>query len=115
MSYQRKIPVHTAYPFRLTVNLIQHKWRGCIINILRSGDPMRLNEIHKRLHMANPRVVNLQLKSMIEDGLLIRTVFNEKIIRTEYHLSPVGLSLVPIFDVLAAWGEEHRSELPEKV
>lgn len=27
----------------------------------------------------------------------------------------VGLSLVPIFDILAAWGEEHRSELPEKV
>ncbi|MDE6080032.1 MAG: helix-turn-helix transcriptional regulator [Duncaniella sp.] len=115
MAYQRKIPVHTAYPFRLTLNLIQHKWRGCIINVLRSGEPMRLNEIHKQLYMASPRVLNMQIKAMLDDGLLIRTAYDENIPRTEYKLSPVGLSLVNIFDILTIWGIEHRSQLPDKV
>lgn len=112
MAYQRKIPVHTAYPMRLTLNLIQHKWRGCLINILRSGEPMRLNEIHRRLHMANPRVVNIQIKAMLDDGLLERIPYCELPLRTDYRLSPLGMSLVPVFDVLAAWGEEHRNEVP---
>lgn len=107
MAYQRKIPVHTAYPMRLTHNLIQHKWRGCILNILRTGERMRLNEIHKRLHMANERVINLQIKAMLNDGLLERISYNEQPPRTEYWLSEVGMSLVPVFDVLTQWGEDH--------
>lgn len=114
MAYQRKIPVHTAYPMRFTLNLIQHKWRGCLINILRSGEPMRLTNIHKRLHMANPRVINIQIKAMLEDGLLERISYCELPPRSEYKLSSLGLSLVPVFDVLAKWGDEHYAEVTDK-
>ena len=114
MAYERKIPVHIAYPLRLTLNLIEHKWRGCIINILRSGEPMRLNEIHKCLHMANSRVINLQIKAMLDDGLLIRKDYGELPPRTEYQLSELGLSLVPVIDILIIWGIEHRAYFADK-
>lgn len=110
MAYDRKIPVHIAYPMRLTLHLIQQKWKGCIINILRSGEEMRLNEIHRRLHMADSRVVNLQIKSMLADGLLTRRQDGGKMPKAYYSLSERGLSLVPVIDTLIEWGEIHKDE-----
>jgi DNA-binding HxlR family transcriptional regulator len=64
--------------------------------------------------MANPRVINIQIKAMLEDGLLERISYCELPPRSEYKLSSLGLSLVPVFDVLAKWGEEHYAEVTDK-
>lgn len=108
MAYDRKIPVHIDYPLRLTLSMIQAKWRGCIINILRTGEPLRLNEIHRLLHMAAPRVINIQLRAMINDGLIIKENYGGIPPCTEYRLSELGLSLVPVIDVLKVWGTDNR-------
>lgn len=113
MAYEKKIPVDMDCPLRLTMSLIESKWKSCILDELRGGEPLRPSEIHKRLPEAAPRVLDIQLKELTEDGLVAKTIFPELPPRSEYRLTPLGASLLPIIDAMLRWGEEHM-ELFEK-
>lgn len=107
MAYEKKIPVDLDCPLRLTMSLIESKWKSCILDELRSSDGMRPCEIHRRLPEAAPRVLDIQLKQMVEDGLVEKTIYPELPPRSEYRISDVGASLLPIIDAMLKWGEEH--------
>ena len=77
------------------------------IDELRDGRPQRPSEIHKCLPEAAPRVLDIQLKEMVEDGLIKKTIFPELPPRSEYVITELGLSLVPIIDQMLNWGVEH--------
>lgn len=68
---------------------------------------MRPSEIHKRLPEAAPRVLDIQLKEMVEDGLVAKRIFPELPPRSEYTITELGESLLPIIDAMLKWGEEH--------
>lgn len=80
MVYEKKIPVDLDCPLRLTMSLFDSKGKSCVLDELRSGEPLRPREIHRRLPEATPRVVDMQMKEMAEDGLL------EKYVYPGYHL-----------------------------
>lgn len=107
MAYEKKIPVDLDCPLRLTMSLIESKWKSCILDELRSGSPMRPSEIHKCLPEAVPRVLDIQLKEMVEDGLVTKTIFPELPPRSEYMITELGKSLLPIIDSMLKWGEDH--------
>ena len=107
MAYEKKIPVDLDCPLRLTMSLIDSKWKSCILDELRDGNGVRPNEIHKRLPEATPRVLDLQLKELVEDGLVGKTVYPELPLRSEYRITELGASLLPIIDAMLQWGEEH--------
>ncbi len=107
MAYEKKIPVDLDCPLRLTMSLIESKWKSCILDELRSGVAMRPSEIHRRLPEAAPRVLDLQLKEMVEDGLVAKTIYPELPPRSEYVVTELGKSLLPIIDSMLKWGEEH--------
>ena len=74
---------------------------------------MRPSEIHKQLPEAAPRVLDIQLKEMVGDGLVLKTIFPELPPRSEYKITDLGLTLLPIIDAMLKWGEDHM-ELFEK-
>lgn len=86
---------------------IESKWKSCILDELRSGLPMRPCEIHKCLPEAVPRVLDIQLKEMVEDGLVTKNMFPELPPRSEYRITELGKSILPIIDSMLKWGEEH--------
>ena len=110
--YKRKIPVDLSCPLRLTISLIDSKWKSCILDELRYTS-MRPSELHKALPEATPRVLDMQLKEMVDDGLVTKTIYPELPPRSEYTISLLGMSLIPIIDAMLKWGEEHQ-ELFEK-
>lgn len=114
MAYEKKIPVDLNCPLRLTMSLIDSKWKSCILDELRSGAPMRPSEIHKCLPEAAPRVLDIQLKEMVEDGLVTKTIYPELPPRSEYRITELGLTLIPIIDSMLAWGKEHMSLFEQK-
>ncbi|MBD5203555.1 MAG: helix-turn-helix transcriptional regulator [Bacteroidales bacterium] len=89
------------------MSLIDSKWKSCILDELRSNAPLRPTELHKRLPEAAPRVLDIQLKELVTDGLIEKTVYPELPPRSEYRISRLGLTLIPIIDALLRWGEEH--------
>lgn len=107
MAYEKKIPVDLDCPLRLTMSLIESKWKSCILDELRSGKAMRPSEIHNCLPEAASRVLNIQLKEMVGDGLVVKTIYPELPPRSEYRITELGKSLLPIIYLMLQWGEEH--------
>jgi len=68
---------------------------------------MRPSEIHKKLPEAAPRVLDIQLKEMVEDGLVEKTIYPELPPRSEYRITSLGKTLLPIIDAMLNWGKEH--------
>lgn len=105
--YQRKIPVDLDCPLRLTMSLMDSKWKSCILDELRHG-PLRPSELHRALPEATPRVLDLQLRELTDDGLVRKTIYPELPPRSEYTITDLGRSLLPIIDAMIAWGEANR-------
>ncbi len=114
MAYEKKIPVDLDCPLRLTMSLIESKWKSCLLDELRGGEPMRPSELHKRLPEAAPRVLDIQLKEMAEDGLVAKTIYAELPPRSEYRITPLGESLLPIIDAMLSWGTAHMTLFEKK-
>ena len=110
--YERKIPVDLDCPLRLTMSLMGSKWKSCILDELRHK-PLRPSELHKILPEATPRMLDLQLKELVEDGLVSKTIYPELPPRSEYAITPLGMTLIPIIDAMIGWGERN-TELFEK-
>jgi DNA-binding HxlR family transcriptional regulator len=97
-------------PVATTVALIGSKWKLLIIrNLLQR--PWRFNELKKDLYGISQKVLTDSLRSMEEDGLIIRTVYAEVPPRVEYSLSELGQSLKPIFDDMVVWGNRYKESL----
>ncbi|MCI9172932.1 MAG: helix-turn-helix transcriptional regulator [Muribaculaceae bacterium] len=96
------------------MSLIESKWKSCLLDELRDGNGYRPSELHKCLPEATPRVLDIQLKEMAEDGLVVKTIFPELPPRSEYRITPLGASLLPIIDAMLRWGEEHFDVFEKK-
>lgn len=110
--YERKIPVDLNCPLRLTMSLIGSKWKSCILDELRHRS-LRPSELHKLLPEATPRVLDLQLKELVEDGLVAKTIYPELPPRSEYAITELGRTLIPIIDAMIEWGNKN-TELFER-
>lgn len=104
---KREMP---ACPVATTVALIGSKWKLLIIRNLRAR-PWRFNELKKDLEGVSQKVLTDSLRSMEEDGLVIRTVYPEVPPRVEYALSPLGQAMGPIIDAMADFGESYKRQL----
>lgn len=110
--YERKIPVDLDCPLRLTMSLIDSKWKSCILDELRHKS-LRPSELHKAFPEAAPRVLDIQLKELVEDGLVSKTIYPELPPRSEYAITVLGQTLIPIIDAMIEWGNRNK-ELFEK-
>ena len=97
-------------PVATTVQLIGSKWKLLIIRNLQTR-PWRFNELKKDLEGISQKVLTDSLRSMEEDGIIIRTVYPEVPPRVEYSLSELGQSMKPILDSMAKWGNDYKASL----
>lgn len=112
--YERKIPIDFSCPLRITMSLIDSKWKSCILDELRHK-ALRPSELHRALPEAAPRVLDMQLRELADDGLVQKTIYPELPPRSEYTITELGRSLLPIIDAMIEWGESHRELLrPDK-
>jgi DNA-binding HxlR family transcriptional regulator len=111
--YVRKLPVDLDCPLRLTMSLIDSKWKSCILDELRNSS-LRPSELHRALPEATPRVLDIQLKELVDDGLVSKTIYPELPPRSEYTITDLGRSLLPILDAMIHWGEENYDLFEKK-
>ncbi|EPE99060.1 winged helix-turn-helix transcriptional regulator [Rhizobium grahamii] len=99
-------------PVEATLSFLDGKWKGVILFHLMGGT-LRFNELRRKLPSVTQRMLTKQLRELEESGLVSRTVFPVVPPRVDYALTPLGLTLRPVIEALAAWGEENVSCLPE--
>lgn len=96
-----------ACPVATTVALIGSKWKLLIVRDLRAR-PWRFNELKKDLEGVSQKVLTDSLRSLEEDGIVIRTAYPEVPPRVEYSLSELGKAMEPILDAMADFGRGYQ-------
>lgn len=99
-----------ACPVATTVQMIGSKWKILILRNL-FARPWRFNELRRDLEGISQKVLTDSLRSMEEDGIIIRTVYPEVPPRVEYALSELGESMRPIIDAMEQWGLSYKRSL----
>ncbi|MCC8101851.1 MAG: helix-turn-helix transcriptional regulator [Clostridiales bacterium] len=99
-----------ACPVATTVSLIGSKWKLLILRNLMVR-PWRFNELRRDLEGISQKVLTDSLRSMEDDGIVIRTVYAEVPPRVEYSLSELGKSMKPILDAMEAWGTAYKNSM----
>ena len=97
-----------ACPVATTVQIIGSKWKLLIIRNLLAR-PWRFNELKNDLEGISQKVLSDSLRSMEDDGIIVRNVYPEVPPKVEYSLTELGESMRPILDAMAVWGTEYKA------
>ncbi|MBQ3646832.1 MAG: helix-turn-helix transcriptional regulator [Synergistaceae bacterium] len=97
-------------PVATTVNLIGSKWKLLILRNLLSHS-WRFNELKNNLSGISHKVLAESLRSMENDGLIIRRVYETKPRKVEYSLTELGFSLKPVLLEMEKWGNFYKTTI----
>ena len=107
-------------PVRNVIARFGNKWALLVILVLSENEPIRYNELHRKIPDISSRVLSGTLRVLEADALVERTYYQEVPPRVEYSLTDTGRSLVPIIMRLTEWAQknmktiiEHRSRPTE--
>lgn len=88
------------------MDIIGGKYKVLILYEL-IGKTLRYSQLQRLLPIATPRMLTRQLRELEEDGVISRRLYPVVPPRTEYSLTELGESLVPIIEALSAWGKDY--------
>ena len=97
-------------PFLTAQKILSGKWSLMILYLL-SGKTMRFNELQKELANITQATLTKQLRTMEDNGLIIRTVYNQIPPKVEYSLNELGKKFMPVLDTLEIWGFQYIAHL----
>lgn len=103
----------SACPVEVTLNMIENKWKVLILRDLMSGTK-RFGELKKSIGNITQKVLTSNLRSMEEDGLLIRKVYPQVPPKVEYTLTDLGYSLKIVTEAMLEWGTLYKEATQEK-
>jgi len=87
------------------------KWS--LYTVLRLGQykKMRFNELKLGITGISQRMLTVTLRSLEEDGVVLRKVYPEIPPRVEYELTDIGKSLLQQLLNLANWADDHFADI----
>jgi len=91
-------------PVARTAEIIGGKWTLLIIRDLVSG-VKRFNQLERSLHGISPKTLSERLRSLEEEGIIVRQTFAEVPPRVEYSLTEKGYDLVGVIESMRGFGK----------
>lgn len=95
-------------PYATVQKLISGKWAMLILHNLEDG-PVRFNDLQRQLPKMTHATLSVQLKNLIEHGLVIRRQYESIPPWVEYSLSEIGQKFHPVLEAMEVWGKEYIS------
>ena len=95
-------------PVTATMQVLGGKWKAILINAIYHTSPARFGELKRSVKGITQSMLTQQLRELEVDGLISRKIYAEIPPRVEYTLTEFGLTLSPIMQSMAKWGEEYR-------
>ena len=122
--YNKKIPIDISCGFRIAIEVMGGKWKPYIIYELLDGPkrpsalglplaPNGTQELQRRMPEASERVLAQQLKELMEYGVIQKRVIDPVCRHSEYSLTELGHTLIPIIEQLRDWGNDFRPRMEE--
>jgi len=90
-------------PIARTAEIIGGKWTLLLIRDLASG-VKRFNQLERSLHGISPKTLSERLRSLEEEGIIVRRTFAEVPPRVEYSLTEKGRDLVSVIESMRNYG-----------
>jgi len=94
----------TICPVARTAEIISGKWTLLIIRDLAAG-VKRFNQLERSLHGISPKTLSERLRSLEEEGIVLRQTFAEVPPRVEYTLTTKGYDLVQVVESMRTYGK----------
>ena len=89
-------------PFGYTLSVIGGKWKMLIIYLLAENQPVRFNDMKRKIGTITFKILSSQLKELEADGMIIRREYPQIPPKVEYSLTHKAKTL-------CEWGENNRT------
>jgi DNA-binding HxlR family transcriptional regulator len=72
---------------------------------------LRFTELLHRVPGVSPKVLTERLRQLERDSLVSRAHYSEIPPRVEYEMTGLGQTLVPVFQMLSDWSDQHLGDV----
>lgn len=101
-------------PYVTSQKVLSGKWSIYLLYLLKDG-PVRFNELKRMMpEEITHTTLSRQLKSLEEEGLVVRKEYSQIPPKVEYFLSEIGSKFDQVLIALGEWGDEYIQFLKEK-
>ena len=96
-------------PVDATISKIGGKYKAVILYHL-GNDTLRYNQIRKKIPAITDKMLAQQLRELESDNLIIKKIYPVIPPKTEYSLSELGKTLIPLLDSMCEWGQQFMAD-----
>lgn len=93
-------------PYATVQSLISGKWAVLILHYLEDG-PIRFNDLLRLMPKMTHATLSVQLKALVDNGLVERTQYESIPPKVEYSLTEIGKMFHPVIQAMQTWGQEY--------
>lgn len=93
-----------------TLFVLNGKWKLPILWAVQSGNT-RFRDIKRSVEGITAKVLSKELKELVINKLIIRTVYNDFPVSVEYTTAPYCDTLRKMIKGMIDWGKNHRQQL----
>ena len=98
-------------PYVTAQKVLTGKWSLYILYLLTDG-PIRFNELQRRMpEEMTHTTLSRQLKTLENEGLIVRVEYQQIPPKVEYSLSEIGEKFRKVLSILEVWGKEYITYL----
>jgi DNA-binding HxlR family transcriptional regulator len=111
--YTKKIKENLDCGILVAAKVFGGKWKLCVLDAIHRGI-VRPADICRYIDDASPRVIEMQLAELLFFGVLEKCAEDVYPKRTEYKLTALGESLLPLLSQIDSWGTTHAEFIKER-
>ncbi len=111
--YERKIEENLDCGIYLASKVFGGKWKCCILDAINRGI-VRPVHICSYIPDASKRLIEMQLAELLFYGIIEKYSEDTYPKKTEYSLSIVGKSILPLLSQMDKWGLAHSEFIKER-
>jgi len=112
--YQKKSPIDLDCGLHFFKETLNGKWKLMLVYYISQGFK-RPSELQREIPKADRRVMNKQLQELVLHGFITKTIYDTKVSKVEYQLTPLGENLLPLIYDIERWGQENQLELGKAI
>lgn len=99
----------------LTLSIFSGKWKIVILWHLGVVGPHRFSELQRLFPKISHKILTNQLRELMEDGIVHREVYPEIPPKVEYSMTELGMTLLPIVEMMYEWGKNRMNEIKQEM
>ncbi len=101
-------------PYVTSQKVLSGKWSIYLLYLLQEG-PVRFNELQRKMpEDITHTTLSRQLKTLEEEGLIIRQEYSQIPPKVEYSLSEIGKKFESVVVALGEWGNDYLEFVKNK-